>query len=247
MIKRFSGWGFKTPPWQRLCVDMAAVFEAIDELQNLRHSFPFEIDGAVIKVNRRDLYTELGATAKSPRWARAYKYEPERAETRINSITVQVGRTGVLTPVAELEPVLLAGSEIARATLHNADEIQRKGIKSGDRVWVVKAGDVIPAVESVITEKRDGSESDFVMPEECPECGEPTVQLEGEIAHRCINPVCPAQRTGRLLHFVSRDALNIKAIGQKVAEALIAQGIVTDPLDLFGIDLYTLSGIDLNN
>ena len=246
MIKQFSEWGFKTPPWQRLCVDMDAVLAAIDELQGLRHSFAFEIDGAVIKVNRRNLYKELGATAKSPRWARAFKYEPERAETRINSITVQVGRTGILTPVAELEPVLLAGSEIARATLHNADEIKRKGIKSGDRVWIVKAGDVIPAVESVITEKRDGSESEFEMPASCPECGEPVVRLEGEIAHRCINPVCPAQRIGRLLHFVSRDALNIKAIGQKVAEALINQEIVCNPLELFNIDLYRLSAIDLN-
>ncbi|MDA3923162.1 MAG: NAD-dependent DNA ligase LigA [Kiritimatiellae bacterium] len=246
MIERFRNWGFKTPPWKQLCIDMEAVLDAIDELQSKRHSFEFEIDGAVIKVNRRDLYSELGATAKSPRWARAYKYEPERAESRINSITVQVGRTGVLTPVAELEPVLLAGSEIARATLHNADEIQRKGIKSGDRVWVVKAGDVIPAIESVITEKRDGSEFDFVMPDKCPECSEPVVQLEGEIAHRCINPICPAQRTGRLLHFVSRDALNIKAVGQKVAEALIGQAIVTDPLDLFNIKLHTLGGLDLN-
>ncbi|MFO7936719.1 MAG: NAD-dependent DNA ligase LigA [Kiritimatiellia bacterium] len=246
MIKQFSRWGFKTPPWQRLCVDMDAVLTAIDELEELRHSFPFEIDGAVIKVNRRELYPRLGVTAKSPRWARAFKYEPERAESRINSITVQVGRTGVLTPVAELEPVLLAGSEIARATLHNADEIRRKGIRCGDHVWVVKAGDVIPAVESVITEKRDGSEKEFVMPQECPECGEPVVQLEGEIAYRCINPVCPAQRTGRLLHFVSRDALNIKAIGQRVAEVLISQEIITDPLDLFDIDLHTLSNIDLN-
>ncbi len=246
MIKRFSEWGFKTPPWQRLCVDMDAVLSAIDELQELRHSFAFEIDGAVIKVNRRDLYTELGVTAKSPRWARAFKYEPERAETRINSITVQVGRTGVLTPVAELEPVLLAGSEIARATLHNADEILRKGIKIGDRVWIVKAGDVIPAVESVITEKRDGSEVEFKMPESCPECGERVVQLEGEIAYRCINPGCPAQRIGRLLHFVSRDALNIKAVGQKVAEALINQAIVTNPLDLFDIELQQWSSIDLN-
>ena len=246
MIKKFAAWGFKTPPWKRLCVDIKAVLSAIDELEKMRHDFPFEIDGAVVKVNRRDLYAELGATAKSPRWARAFKYEPERAESRINSITIQVGRTGVLTPVAELEPVLLAGSEIARATLHNADEIQRKGIKSGDHVWVVKAGDVIPAVESVITEKRDGSERDFTMPEECPECGEKVVRLEGEIAHRCINPVCPAQKIGRLLHFVSRDALNIKALGQKVAEALISQAVVSDPLDLFNIDLQELSGLDLN-
>ncbi|MFA7173371.1 MAG: NAD-dependent DNA ligase LigA [Kiritimatiellia bacterium] len=246
MIQRFAEWGFKTPPWQRLCVDMPAVFDAITELQRLRHAFSFEMDGAVIKVNRRDLYAGLGATAKSPRWARAFKYEPERAETQINSITVQVGRTGVLTPVAELEPVLLAGSEIARATLHNLDEIRRKGIKIKDRVWIVKAGDVIPAVESVITEKRDGSQEEFNMPEGCPECGEGVVQLEGEVAHRCVNPICPAQRIGRLLHFVSRDALNIKAIGSKVAEALVNQGLVTDPLDLFTLDPQQLSSFDLN-
>ncbi len=246
MIQRFAEWGFKTPPWQRLCVDMNAVFDAIAELQRLRHSFPFEMDGAVVKVNRRDLYPGLGATSKSPRWARAFKYEPERAESRINSITVQVGRTGVLTPVAELEPVLLAGSEIARATLHNLDEIRRKDIKIRDRVWIVKAGDVIPAVESVITEKRDGSEREFSMPEKCPECSEEVTRLEGEVAHRCVNPACPAQRIGRLLHFVSRDALNIKAIGGKVAEALINQGLVTTPLDLFKLDLQQLSSFDLN-
>jgi len=246
MLNRFSAWGFKTPPWQHLCVDINAVFDAIAELERLRHSFAFEIDGAVIKVNRRDLYSDLGATSKSPRWARAFKYKPERAETQINSITVQVGRTGVLTPVAELEPVLLAGSEIARATLHNLDEINRKGIKIKDRVWIVKAGDVIPAVESVMIEKRNGTEIDFNMPESCPECGEPVTRFEGEIAHRCINPACPAQRIGRLLHFVGRDALNIKAIGSKVAEAMISQALISDPLDLFEIGLHRLSSFDLN-
>ena len=245
LIQRFGAWGFKTPPWQRLCVDINAVFDAIAELQRLRHSFAFEIDGAVIKVNRRDLYTELGATSKSPRWARAFKYEPERAETQINSITVQVGRTGVLTPVAELEPVILAGSEIARATLHNLDEIQRKDIKIKDRVWIVKAGDVIPAVESVITDKREGSEREFVMPERCPVCGAEITRLDGEVAHRCLNPACPAQRTGRLLHFVCRDALNIKAIGSKVAEALVNQQLISDPLDLFDLDLMQLSKVYL--
>lgn len=240
MLKRFADWGFKTPPWQRLCVDIHAVLAAIDELEALRHTFPFEIDGAVVKVNRRDLYPLLGATAKSPRWARAFKYEPERAETRIWKITVQVGRTGVLTPVAELEPVLLAGSEIARATLHNADEIARKDIRVGDRVWVVKAGDVIPAVESVITDKRDGSETAFAMPDACPVCGGPVARLGDEVAHRCTNPACPAQRVGRLEHFASRDALDIRAIGGKVAEALVAQGWVKDPLDLFSLTLAQL-------
>ena len=247
MLKQFADWGFKTPPWQRLCVDIRAVLAAIDELEILRHSFPFEIDGAVVKVNRRDLYAQFGATAKSPRWARAFKYEPERAETRIWQITVQVGRTGVLTPVAELDPVLLAGSEIARATLHNADEIARKDIRVGDRVWVVKAGDVIPAIESVLAEKRDGSETPFAMPSACPECGGPVVRLGDEVAQRCTNPACPAQRIGRLEHFASRDALDIRAIGGKVAEALVAQGWVKDPLDLFSLTLPQLEAFRIGD
>ena len=247
MLSQFADWGFKTPPWQRLCVDIHAVLAAIDELESQRHSFPFEIDGAVVKVNRRDLYARFGATAKSPRWARAFKYEPERAETRIWKITVQVGRTGVLTPVAELEPVLLAGSEIARATLHNADEISRKDIRTGDRVWVVKAGDVIPAIESVITEKRDGTEAVFAMPAACPECGGAVARLGDEVAHRCTSPVCPAQRVGRLEHFASRDALDIRAIGGKVAEALVAQGWVKDPLDLFSLALPQLEAFRIGD
>lgn len=247
MLKRFSDWGFKTPPWLRLCVDIRAVLAAIDELENLRHGFPFEMDGAVVKVNRRDIYDRLGSTAKSPRWARAFKYEPERAETRIWKITVQVGRTGVLTPVAELDPVLLAGSEIARATLHNADEIARKDIRTGDRVWVVKAGDVIPAVESVLTEKRDGTETVFSMPQACPECGGAVARIGEEVAHRCTNPACPAQRVGRLEHFASRDALDIRAIGGKVAEALVAQEWVKDPLDLFSLTLPQLEAFRIGD
>jgi len=247
LLQRLADWGFRTPPWLRLCVDIQAVLTAIDELEALRHTFPFEIDGAVVKVNRRELYDRLGSTAKSPRWARAFKYEPERAETRIWQITVQVGRTGVLTPVAELDPVLLAGSEIARATLHNADEIARKDIRIGDRVWVVKAGDVIPAIESVLTEKRTGEEHVFSMPETCPECGSPVVRREDEVAHRCVNPACPAQRVGRLEHFASRDALDIRAIGGKVAEALVAQELVRDPLDLFSLTLPQLEAFRIGD
>ncbi len=247
MLTRFTEWGFKTPPWLRLCVDIHAVLAAIDELEALRHTFPFEMDGAVVKVNRRDLYDRLGNTAKSPRWARAFKYEPERAETRIWKITVQVGRTGVLTPVAELEPVLLAGSEIGRATLHNADEIVRKDIRIGDHVWVVKAGDVIPAIETVLTEKRDGSETVFNMPTTCPECGGSVARIGDEVAHRCTNPTCPAQRVGRIEHFTSRDALDIRAIGGKVAEALVSQKWVTDPLDLFSLTLPQLEAFRIGD
>lgn len=247
MLKQFSEWGFKTPPWLRLCVDIRAVLAAIDELETMRHTFPFEIDGAVVKVNRRELYARFGSTAKSPRWARAFKYEPERAQTRIWKITVQVGRTGVLTPVAELNPVLLAGSEIARATLHNADEIARKDIRVGDRVWVVKAGDVIPAIESVLADQRDGTETEFVMPALCPVCGGPVARLGEEVAHRCTNPACPAQRVGRLEHFAARDALDIRAIGGKIAEALVAQEWVKDPLDLFALTLPQLEAFRIGD
>lgn len=247
LLRQLAAWGFKTPPWQRLCPDMPSVLASIQELTAMRHDFPFEIDGAVVKINQRDLYRQLGATARAPRWARAFKFEPERATTLIRAITVQVGRTGVLTPVAELEPVLLAGSTIARATLHNADEITRKDIRLGDRVWLVKAGDVIPAIESVITEKRDGSEHPFTMPTHCPECQAPVTQTPGEVAHRCTNPTCPAQRIGRLEHFAARNALDIRGLGGKVAELLVNAKLVSDPLDLFTLTESQLSALFLKN
>ncbi len=233
MIEAFRRWGFPVSPWAKNCATMEDIFAAIDELESLRHSFKFEIDGAVIKLAERKFYSLLGATAHGPRWARAYKYAPERAETTVEGITVQVGRTGILTPVAELKPVELAGSVIARATLHNADQIARQDIRIGDHVWVVKAGDVIPAIESVIPEKRTGAEQAFVMPSVCPVCNSPVERLAGEVAIRCINPGCPAQLQRRLQHFAARDALDIKALGSKAAEALVQKGIVTDVLDLF--------------
>ena len=246
MTEQFIRWGFPVAPWRMLCVDMKAAVAAIDVLRELRHTFPFEIDGAVVKINNRNLYDRLGSTAKSPRWARAFKYEPERVETKIEAITIQVGRTGVLTPVAELTPVLLAGSTISRATLHNADEIARKDVRIGDTVWLVKAGDVIPAVESVNVEKRTGSERVFVMPAICPDCGGAVVRFEGEVAVRCVNPACPAQRAGRLEHFVSRGALDIRAVGGKVVEAFVQQGLVVDPLDLFELDFVRLAEFQLD-
>ena len=179
-------------PWSRHANTIEEVFAAIDELQERRHTFRFEIDGAVVKVEERGLYAALGATAHGPRWARAYKYAPERAETVVESITIQVGRTGILTPVAELAPTELAGSTISRATLHNADQIARQDIRIGDHVWLVKAGDVIPAIESSIPEKRTGSEKVFSMPAKCPVCGGSVARLDGEVATRCVNPACPA-------------------------------------------------------
>ena len=243
MIGAFRAWGFPVAPWSKSCRTMDEVFAAIDELQEKRHSFRFEIDGAVIKIDERKFYDILGATAHGPRWARAYKYAPERAETVVESITVQVGRTGILTPVAELKPTELAGSTIARATLHNADQIARQDIRIGDHVWLVKAGDVIPAIDSVIPEKRTGEEKVFEMPRTCPVCGGEVVREEGEVAMRCVNPACPAQLSRRIEHFASRNALDIRALGETVVDALVGQRLVSDPLDLFSmraVDLYAL-------
>ena len=242
MIAAFRRWGFPVTPWARYAKTMDEVLAAIDELEGLRHTFRFEIDGAVVKIDERKFYDVLGATAHGPRWARAYKYAPERAETVVQAITVQVGRSGILTPVAELKPTYLAGSTIARATLHNADQIARQDIRIGDHVWLVKAGDVIPAIESVIVEKRTGEERSFKMPTVCPVCGGEVVRTEGEVALRCVNPACGAQLKRRLEHFASRNALDISSLGEKVAEALIEDGLVKDPLDLFELPELSLIG-----
>ena len=246
MIAAFARWGFPVAPWSRVCGSMDEVFAAIDELQERRHSFRFEIDGAVLKVNERRYHALLGATAHGPRWARAYKYAPERAETVVEAITVQVGRTGILTPVAELRPTELAGSVIARATLHNADQIARQDIRIGDHVYLVKAGDVIPAIESSIKEKRTGSEKVFVMPEACPVCGGCISRREGEVAVRCVNPLCSAQLSRRVEHFASRNALDIRALGETVVEALVEKRLIADPLDLFEMRLVDLYAVEIS-
>ena len=245
MMATFARWGLKTQPWSRLCRSMAEVMAALDELEAKRHAFPFEMDGAVIKVNERALYEQLGSTAHAPRSARAYKYAPESAQTRLRGITVQVGRTGVLTPVAELEPVFLAGSEIARATLHNGDYVAGKDIRVGDMVVISKHGDVIPAVDEVVIEKRPEGTVPFEMPTICPACGGEAVRLPGEVALRCVNPACPAQRVGHLQLFVSRNALDISAIGERLAEALVQSGAVSRPLDLYGLSAEWLAGLRL--
>ena len=245
MIAAFRSWGFPVTPWAKTCSTINEVFAAIDELEGLRHTFRFEIDGAVVKLNERNLYSTLGATAHGPRWARAYKYAPERAETVVESITVQVGRTGVLTPVAELRPVELAGSTIARATLHNADQVARQDIRIGDHVWLVKAGDVIPAIESSIPEKRTGNEKVFAMPSACPVCGGAVERMEGEVALRCVNPGCPAQLLRRVEHFASRNALDIRALGETAINALIEQNWISDPLDLFTLTKERLATLEI--
>jgi len=228
--------GFRTPPRHWQCDDIDAVLLAVDELETMRHDFPFEMDGAVVKVNERDLYETLGTTAKSPRWEIAYKYEPERAETRIRDVLVQVGRTGVLTPVADLEPVTVAGSTVSRATLHNEDDIQRKDIRIGDTVWIEKAGEVIPAVVEVNKAARSGKEKAFKMPGRCPVCGGPVTRPEGEVAVRCENLQCPAQIKRWIGHFASRGAMDIEGLGAALVEQVVDGGLVSDPADLYRLN-----------
>ncbi|MDD3180601.1 MAG: NAD-dependent DNA ligase LigA [Opitutaceae bacterium] len=240
-------WGLPTVEkfWPVRGIDEA--WKAVRELDKLRHAFAYGTDGAVTKLDSFALRRDAGSTSKAPHWAIAYKFEPERAETRINAITVQVGRTGVLTPVAELEPVLLAGSTVARATLHNRDEIARKDIRVGDYVRVEKAGEVIPAVIEVNLQRRVSECRPYQFPDKCPECSTAVIQIEGEVAIRCPNLYCPAQLTRRLDFFASKSALNLEGLGGIIAEKLVERGLVAEPLDLFTLSTDKLADLNLGS
>jgi DNA ligase (NAD+) len=218
-----------------------AILRAIRELDQVRHDFSYQTDGAVVKVDSFAQRERLGFTAKSPRWAIAYKYEAERVETRLLDIVVQVGRTGTLTPVAVLEPVFVSGSTVARATLHNEEEIARKDIRIGDTVVIEKAGEVIPAVVSVQTETRTGKEKKFRMPAICPECGSKVVKDEGQVAVRCINSQCPAQLKRRIEHFASRGAMDIEGLGEMMVEQLVGKNLVRDVSDIYELNAEKMS------
>ncbi len=211
------------------------ILRAIHELEKVRHDFVYETDGAVVKVDAYAQRESLGMTAKSPRWAMAFKYEAERVETKLHDILIQVGRTGVLTPVAALEPVVVSGSTVARATLHNEDEIERKDIRIGDTVMIEKAGEVIPAVVSVRTDLRTGGEKKFRMPKKCPVCGSAVVKSEGQVAVRCVNAQCPAQLKRRIEHFASRGAMDIEGLGEAMVEQLVSRGQVAQVSDIYGL------------
>ena len=217
------------------------ILEAIHELDRIRRDFPYQTDGAVVKVDAFAQREQLGFTAKSPRWAIAYKYEAERVETRLIDILVQVGRTGVLTPVAVLEPVTVSGSRVSRATLHNEDEIKRKDICIGDTVVIEKAGEVIPAVVSVRTDLRTGREKKFQMPKVCPECGSNVVKDEGQVAIRCINSQCPAQLKRRIEHFASRGAMDIEGLGEMMVEQLVGRALVREISDIYELTADKMS------
>jgi DNA ligase (NAD+) len=221
------------------------ILRAIHELDRIRHDFAYQTDGAVVKVDALSQRESLGFTAKSPRWAIAFKYEAERVETRLLDILVQVGRTGTLTPVAVLEPVMVSGSTVSRATLHNADEIKRKDIRIGDTVIIEKAGEVIPALVEVKTAARTGKEVEFRMPTKCPACGEPVHRDPKFVAWRCENLQCPEQATRRLEFFTARGALDIESVGGVVADKLVESGLVRDPLDLFELRVENLAKLNL--
>ena len=220
------------------------ILAAIRELEQLRHDFVYETDGAVVKVDSFAQRESLGMTAKSPRWAMAFKYEAERVETKLLDILIQVGRTGVLTPVAALEPVVVSGSRVARATLHNEEEIQRKDIRIGDTVVIEKAGEVIPAVVSVRTDLRDGSEKKFRMPAKCPVCGSKVVKDGEQVAVRCVNAQCPAQLKRRVEHFASRGAMDIEGLGEAMVEQLVSRGLVEEVSDIYRLTNEQLAGLE---
>ena len=230
---QLKAWGLPVNPRHWLARDASGVMNAITELGAIRRDFPFETDGAVIKADRIEQHARLGSTSKAPRWAIAYKYEPEQARTRLLDITVQVGRSGVLTPVAELEPVFVAGSTVARATLHNEEEIARKDLRIGDWVMIEKAGDVIPAVVGVLTAERNGTEKVFQMPTRCPVCSAPVTRIEAEVAVRCANPGCAAQVRRRIEYYAGRSAMDIEGLGEAMVTQLADAGLVGDIADLY--------------
>ena len=240
-LDRLVELGFPVCPGRARCRDLDEVLAFVGEWADQRRTLDFDTDGVVVKVDRLAEQRRLGATARAVRWAVAYKYPPEGVTTRVRDIVVQVGRTGVLTPVAALEPVLVAGSTVSRATLHNFDEVARLDARVGDTVWVSKGGDVIPKVDGVDLAARPVDASPYVPPRSCPECHTPVVRVPGEVAVRCPNPECPAVLASRLRHFVSRGAMEIDGLGGRLLEQLVAEGMVSDPASLWTVDASRLA------
>ena len=249
MLKWLKTLGFKTPEWTRHCKSADELVAAIDDLDKLRKKFPYETDGAVIKLNSYAQREKAGFTSKAPRWAIAYKYAAEQAETKVLGIMITVGRTGAITPTAELEPVFLAGSTISRATLHNEDYIRKKDVRIGDTVTIEKAGEVIPKVVDVVLTKRIGKEVPFQYPKICPECGSKLQKEmlgeddEGSV-WRCPNPDCPAQVRGRIEHWCARGAMDIEGGGEVLVRQLAQSGLVRDVADLYSLKLAEVANLE---
>ena len=236
--------GFNVNPHRALCVNFDELTAFVNEMESIRDSLDYDIDGVVVKVNSTSLQQEFGATTKAPRWAIAYKYPARKATTKLLAITVQVGRTGALTPVANLEPVLLAGTTVARASLHNEDEIKRLGIRIGDTVEIEKSGEIIPQVLGVVESKRDGSETEFEFPSKCPVCDWDDVRPDGEAVRRCTNPGCPAKNKARIQYFASRKAMDIEGLGEVLVDTLVDRGMVRDVADLYSLTVDQIAGLD---
>lgn len=236
--------GFTVSDGSKICHTAEEVVEAVREIGAMRPTLPYDTDGAVIKVDSLALRERLGSTAAAPRWAIAYKFPAEIAETKLLDIEIQVGRTGVLTPRAVLEPVRLAGSTVSYATLHNIDFIRERDVRIGDTVRLRKAGDIIPEIISVVTEKRQSNSVEFEMPCTCPSCGEPVHREQGEVAVRCVNPDCTAQLSRSIIHFVSRGAMNIDNLGESVVEQFIECGLIKSAADLYYLKKEDIASLD---
>ncbi|MGD9287665.1 MAG: NAD-dependent DNA ligase LigA [Desulfobacterales bacterium] len=244
LLQSLKSWGFKINPFIRPRITIQGILEYHRELIEMRHQLPYDIDGMVIKVDSLALQQRLGATTRSPRWAIAYKFAALQETTILENIEVQVGRTGVLTPVAHLAPVELGGATVRRATLHNEDEIIKKDVRIGDTVLVQRAGDVIPEVVKVILSNRSGSEKKFTMPDICPVCRSAVMRSEGESALRCVNYSCPAQVKERIRHFASKGAFDFDGLGDKLVDQLVEKKLLNSYADLFKLDANTLAGLD---
>ena len=244
LLQSLQKWGFKINPLIRPRITVAEILQFYQQLSEKRHLLPYAIDGMVIKVDSLPYQQQLGATTRSPRWAIAYKFEALQETTVLEKIEIQVGRTGVLTPVAHLVPVNIDGVTVSRAPLHNEDEIAKKDIRIGDTVLVQRAGDVIPEVVKVISSKRCGVEYIFSMPGACPVCGSPVVRMEGEAATRCINASCSAQVKERIKHFASKGAFDIDGLGDKLVDQFVEKGLVSSYADLFNLNTDSLAALD---
>lgn len=244
ILEALAAWGFPVNPLIRQMPDIDACIAYYEHIGSIRSGLPYDIDGVVLKVNRLEIQNLLGSISRSPRWALACKFPAQQAETVLQDIIVQVGRTGTLTPVAVLEPVNVGGVLVSRATLHNEDEILKKDLRIGDAVWVQRAGDVIPEVVGVLASKRTGREKEFRMPNTCPECGAEVVRQENEAAHRCVNLSCPAQLKEHIRHFASRGAMDIEGLGEKLSAQLFDAKLIADPADLYFLTKEQLLGLD---
>ncbi|MCZ6633262.1 MAG: NAD-dependent DNA ligase LigA [bacterium] len=243
-LDRLERLGFSVNPERRLCNTIEDIVAYLQKWEKKRETLPYNTDGTVIKLDALDQQQKLGATSKSPRWAIAFKFSAQQVQTKLHRIVLQVGRTGVVTPVAELEPVFLAGSTVSRATLHNAEEVERKDIRAGDTVILEKGGDVIPKVISVVTAKRSKTSTPFEFPDTCPVCDTPLVKDESEVAIRCTNSQCPAQVKANIRHFASRTAMDIEGLGIALVDQLVDTGLVQGVGDLYSLDFESVAALE---